>query len=389
MAGAWQGLDGVVAQAVQAQAVTVLGTYRNDNRRVVQDANVERGSAEGAYAKRQLFELLQNASDAIRGTSSGRCEVILGPDTLYVANSGEPVTVEGVIALMGTHDSVKRDDKIGRFGLGFKSLLAVTDGPRVFSRSGSFAFDRVKAKQVIQEVVPGHPHYPVLRWAEAIDPAQASRDDPILTGLMKWATTVVVAPLLRPQRVRDDLAADLRRFPAEFLLFSPHVEQLGLEDRVSGSARAITLASDAAGTVVLNDANRRSVWVVRRQVTRPSKAALEDGGYAAARESVEIAWAAPLEGTPKGWGRSGRTSRPRPGPRCPGSSTRPGSWPTIVSRCSPGGSTTSSSPRRCPPSSGTPSPPSTATANRPPCWMSSPPAGESGATTPTTSLTNP
>ncbi|MEO3939340.1 DEAD/DEAH box helicase family protein [Dermatophilaceae bacterium Soc4.6] len=268
----------------------------------MQDANVERGSAEGAYAKRQLFELLQNASDAIRGTSSGRCEVILGPDTLYVANSGEPVTVEGVIALMGTHDSVKRDDKIGRFGLGFKSLLAVTDGPRVFSRSGSFAFDRVKAKQVIQEVVPGHPHYPVLRWAEAIDPAQASRDDPILTGLMKWATTVVVAPLLRPQRVRDDLAADLRRFPAEFLLFSPHVEQLGLEDRVSGSARAITLASDAAGTVVLNDANRRSVWVVRRQVTRPSKAALEDGGYAAARESVEIAWAAPLEGTPKGVG---------------------------------------------------------------------------------------
>lgn len=80
--------------------------------------------------------MIQNAADAMR---EGAGLLRRPPAHSYVANSGEPFTVDGVVALMGTHDFVKRDDQIGRFGLGFKSLLAVTDSPRVFSRSGSFA----------------------------------------------------------------------------------------------------------------------------------------------------------------------------------------------------------------------------------------------------------
>ncbi|MFN8044756.1 MAG: DEAD/DEAH box helicase family protein [Dermatophilaceae bacterium] len=265
-----------------------------------QDANIERSIAEGAYAKRQLFELLQNAADAAAGESTaGRIEVILTQNTLYAANTGEPFTADGVIALMGTHDSVKRDDKIGRFGLGFKSLLAVTDSPRVFSQAGSFVFDRKESRHVLSEVVPGLEHYPVMRWARAVDPTDESRHDPLLGGLMKWATTVVVAPL---KANRDVLARSLAIFPAEFLLFSQHVGQVGLEDRVDGVAREIKMSRDESGALVLNDANRRSVWVVRSQRHHPSKRAFDDGGYSAARESVEVSWAAPLEGTPKGVG---------------------------------------------------------------------------------------
>ncbi|MEQ4209657.1 DEAD/DEAH box helicase family protein [Actinopolymorpha sp. B9G3] len=300
MATYWEGLDGALAQAVDEQSRTALETYRNEPRRMGQDANIERSIAEGAYAKRQLFELVQNAADAMEVDSSGgRCEVVLTKDTLYVANSGEPFTANGVIALMGTHDSIKRDDKIGRFGLGFKSLLAVTDSPRVLSRSGSFVFDRKASEQVLGGLVPGLHHYPVMRWARALDPTDESRDDTILTALMKWATTVVVAPLKGNRHI---LAGSLAGFPAEFLLFSQHVERLRLEDRESGTARAITLSRDESGAFVLNDANRRSVWVVRSQRHHPSKDALKDGGYAAARESVEISWAAPLEGTLKGVG---------------------------------------------------------------------------------------
>jgi superfamily II DNA or RNA helicase len=294
----WQGLDGAVAQAVEDQSRTALGTYQGEPRRIGQDANIERSISEGAYAKRQLFELVQNAADAM-GLGSGRCEVVLTADTLYVANSGEPFTIDGVIALMGTHDSIKRDEQIGRFGLGFKSLLAVTDSPRVFSHSGSFVFDRRESERVLRGLVPGLAHYPVMRWARAVDPSDASRSDTILVKLMKWATTVVVAPL---KGNRDVLAKSLRTFPAEFVLFSQHVEQLGLEDRESGAARSITLSHDESGALVLNDANRRSVWMVRSCRHHPSRAAMEDGGYAAARESVEISWAAPIEGAPKGVG---------------------------------------------------------------------------------------
>ncbi len=143
-------------------------------------------------------------------------------------------------------------------------------------------------------------HYPVMRWARAVDPTDVSRDDAILTGLMKWATTVVVAPL---KGNREALAKSLTEFPAEFLLFSPHMEEVGLEDRQSGAARSITISRDESGAVALNHANRRSLWVVRSQRHHPSKRALDDGGYSAARESVEISWAAPLEGAPKGIGR--------------------------------------------------------------------------------------
>lgn len=301
LASGWRGLDGELAQAVEEQSRTALDTYRNEPRRIGQDANIERSIAEGAYAKRQLFELVQNATDAAKGASSGgRCDVVLTADTLYVANTGEPFSVDGVIALMGTHDSVKRDDKIGRFGLGFKSLLAVTDSPRVLSRAGSFEFDRHHSAEVLSEIVSGLAHYPVMRWARAVDPTDVSRDDAILTGLMKWATTVIVAPL---KNNREVLARSLAEFPAEFLLFSQHMEEVGLEDHQSGAARSITVTRDESGAVVLNDANRRSLWVVRSQRHHPSKRALDDGGYSAARENVEISWAAPLEGAPKGIGR--------------------------------------------------------------------------------------
>ena len=296
----WEGLDGALALAVEEQSETVLGTYRGEPRRVGQDANIERSIFQGAYAKRQLFELVQNAADAMRhGSGSGRCEVLLTSRALYVANSGDPFTVDGVIALLGTHDSVKRDDQIGRFGLGFKSMLAVTDSPRVYSRSGSFVFDRAESKERISQVVPGLEHYPVMRWARAVDPSDASREDTVLAGLMKWATTVVVAPITAN---RDVLARSLALFPGEFLLFSPHVGNLTLEDRDSGRSRSITLAKDDAGAYCLDDANRKSMWVVRSQVHNPSKQALVDGGYSAARGSIEVSWAAPLDGAPKGVG---------------------------------------------------------------------------------------
>lgn len=300
MAATWEGLDGAVARAVEEQSRTALETYRNEPKRIEQDANIERSTAEGAYAKRQLFELVQNAADAMRrGSGIGRCEVVLTTDTLYVANSGEPFTVDGVIALMGAHLSVKRDEQIGRFGLGFKSILAVSDSPRIISRSGSFAFDRGESVRELSRIVPGLSHYPVMRWARAVDPTDASRGDTVLSQLTKWATTVVVAPITAK---RDVLAHSLSTFPAEFLLFSPHVERLGLENRDSGQGRAISLSSDDAGAYVLDDANRKSVWVVRSQLHHPSKGALADGGYAAARESVEVSWAAPVEGAPKGVG---------------------------------------------------------------------------------------
>ena len=206
---------------------------------------------------------------------SGRCEVILTSDSLYVANSGEPFTVNGVVALMGTHDSVKRDDQIGRFGLGFKSLLAVTDSPRVFSRSGSFVFDKVESERELAAIVPGLPALPGHALA-----ARRGRPDrreprrPVLSGPHEVGHHR--DRRARSPRTATSLRESLKKFPAEFLLFSQQVERLGLEDRGRPvTARSITLAKDDDGCA---RARRResavaSGWCVPSG-TSPSKAAL-------------------------------------------------------------------------------------------------------------------
>lgn len=294
----WQGVEGDVGVAVQEQNKRLLETYEADPRRLEEDANTERSIHEGAYARRQLFELVQNAADAMRDTD-GRCEIVLANKTLYVANSGAPLSVHGVETLMAAHLSAKRDDQIGRFGLGFKSVLAVTDTPRIFSQSGSIAFDRGWSRERLARTVPGQDHYPVARLAQPLDPYEAGASDAVLSSLMKWASTVVVLPDLTNS---ESIADDMRSFPKEFLLFSPHVATLGIEDRVNDRARHMSIAKDASGLLKLQESGQRSTWAVTTQTHSPSPAALKDGGYQAARSSVEVSWAAPVEGAQRGLG---------------------------------------------------------------------------------------
>ena len=96
---------------------------------------------------------------------------------------------------MFSHLSPKRGtSEIGRFGLGFKSVLGVTDRPEFFSRSGSFRFDRERALQIIQPVAPDIERYPVLRLPEVLDPWPEGNSDPILGEMMGWATNVIRPP---------------------------------------------------------------------------------------------------------------------------------------------------------------------------------------------------
>ncbi len=288
----WSGPDSAIAATVAHQNKRLLQTYQADPKRLEEDANTERSIHDGAYAHRQLHELLQNAADAMR-SGQGRCEVLLTDHTLYVANSGEPLTEQGVDTLMAAHLSSKRDEQIGRFGLGFKAVLAVTDTPKIYSRSGSLGFDRAWSRDQLSADIPGRPHYPAARLAQSLDPLEARREDPVLRGLMAWATTVVVLPHLMNRAM---IAKSLKGFPAEFLLFSQHVTQLDLEDRPGDVARRITLGRDDDGLLRLDDAGKKTTWVVASRSHAPSGEALRDGGYQASRDVIDLTWAAPVSG---------------------------------------------------------------------------------------------
>ena len=102
------------------------------------------------YEGRVLVELLQNANDAhpARGTD-GHIEFLLDEDegehgVLYVANGGRPLKRADVTSICSIGLSTKRPDEgIGHKGVGFKSVLQLTDAPELYScaRPGSRVFD--------------------------------------------------------------------------------------------------------------------------------------------------------------------------------------------------------------------------------------------------------
>ena len=99
------------------------------------------------YADRAhfVFELLQNAEDALGnrkgsgGSSKTRFAVANG--TIRFSHSGEPFTEQDVQAICGIVEGTKENDltATGRFGIGFKSVYAVTDLPAVHSGEEHFA----------------------------------------------------------------------------------------------------------------------------------------------------------------------------------------------------------------------------------------------------------
>src|SRR5262249_49938838 len=140
----------------------------------------------------------------------GRIHVVLTEDALYVANQGDPLSESGVGALLSSHRSSKSGDEIGRYGLGFKSVLAVTTTPEILSRSGSIRFDPEDARRRIAERVSIASPVPTLRVARALDPMVEASEDPVLAELIPHVSTVV---RLRRDTAEDGwLSEDIRSF---------------------------------------------------------------------------------------------------------------------------------------------------------------------------------
>lgn len=285
--GDWLGAESDVARYVETFSRNTIEAYKKQPKLVREHANLERAMIDGRYGRQQLLELVQNAADELIGIG-GRVEVVLTEEAVYCANEGRPFTITGAEAILTSYSSNKTGVEIGRFGLGFKSVLGVTDRPEIFSRSGSFGFDVKKAREAITRALPRETMTPALRLGQALDPRRAAAQDPTLAELMEWATTVV---RLHRTKGGDWIADDFERFPAEFLIFSSHVTTLVLDDKVSGSRREYQVDRDGDVVRIADGTGKTAVWHVFSTKHRPSRRAKEDGGYAADRDEVQVHWA--------------------------------------------------------------------------------------------------
>jgi len=91
-----------------------------------------------------VYELLQNAEDA----GATNVAFTLVKDRLVCEHDGRPFTSADVTSITGLHDSTKANaqDKIGKFGVGFKSVFVYTQAPCIYS--GGFAF------RIVQLILP-------------------------------------------------------------------------------------------------------------------------------------------------------------------------------------------------------------------------------------------
>ncbi|MEV6260256.1 DEAD/DEAH box helicase [Streptomyces sp. NPDC051784] len=315
-----------VIRKIVEQSTRVLETYRVDPGLILEHANGERRITQGGYGDRQLFELVQNAADEIASAPGGKVHVVLTSTHLYCANEGTPVTPDGAETILRMSVSKKRGGQIGRFGVGVKSILAVTNTPQFFSTSGAFGFDRAWSYEEIRKARGTSSdelfQAPVLRMARPLDAGKERLTDPVLDTLLGWATTVVRLPLLpgAAERLGHDIhdaanrADGNREFPARFQLFSHHVGTVILEDTRSMPPvrREITVDHDCFRHTIHETRTGRpqstTTWKVFSHAHQPSEAARASAGEMHDRGTIDIAWAVPeytgetVLSTPRGRG---------------------------------------------------------------------------------------
>ena len=156
----------MISEHVREQARRTLEAYKVQPNYVREHVGIEDEVLSGGYGHRQIHELVQNAADALAEKQiRGRVHLLLTANALYCANEGAPIDSSGIDAILNSHMSRKKGAQIGQFGIGFKSVLAISTCPEFHSRSGSFAFDAAWSREMIRSAVPSAERTPVLRTA--------------------------------------------------------------------------------------------------------------------------------------------------------------------------------------------------------------------------------
>lgn len=251
----------------------------------------------GGYAYRQLFELVQNAADAIHesGAQSGRIHVRLEQDRLIAANTGAALDEGGIIALLNARSSAKRAGQIGRFGIGFKSLLKLGGVVDIVSRSVGMRFDpewcreKIRAHLGLNASAPA----PGMRLAQVLDP-RAPHSPLLAEPDLRWATTIVSAQI-NDTEARRRLSEEMANFPPEFVLFLEAEVELTLTV-VGGETRRISKRRDG-DFLITDDGTRETRWrLFEKKVSITDPLAISDAQHLQARSEVPLAWAVPLSG---------------------------------------------------------------------------------------------
>lgn len=257
----------------------VLAAWRGSPTRFREDANAEADLVYGGYSDRLLVEIAQNASDAAQRCGvAGWLRLSLAEGQLRAANTGAPLDAAGVAALASLRASAKREDAaaVGRFGVGFSAVLAVSDAPRLVSTSGGVQFSAARTVAAVEgdasldaELARRGGRPPVLRLVWPVD----EDEPPPPAGF----DTEVRLPL-RDGVDGADVLARCAAQAADLLLALPWLE------RIDVAGRSLMREGEDPVVVRGDDGDVRRWRVVRRS------GRLDDDALAALGPEAQPAW---------------------------------------------------------------------------------------------------
>ncbi|MFJ3892920.1 sacsin N-terminal ATP-binding-like domain-containing protein [Streptomyces sp. NPDC090083] len=288
----------------------VLDAWATSPARFREDANAEEDLVLGGYRDRLVVELAQNAADAAaRAGVAGRLRLTLRDGVLCAANTGAPLDAAGVESLATLRASAKRDagdSAVGRFGVGFAAVVAVTDEPAVVGRHGGVRWSLAEARTLADDTARHSPglgteirrrdgHVPLLRLPFAAEGTAPDSYD-----------TVVILPLR--DTAAEDLAERLLGAVDDALLLAlPGLMEVVVEIG-DQEPRTLTRRTDRTDTVVDDSRDGSTRW-------RTVSAHGELAGELLADRPVEerlrpywsLTWAVPVD-------EDGTPARPRTSP---------------------------------------------------------------------------
>lgn len=211
----------------------------------------------GEYGERVLYELVQNAHDAHPDGTPGDVAIRLVVEgenrgVLYVANGGRGFSEDNLQAIRNIANSTKEvGEGIGNKGVGFRSVEALTDDPRIYSRAAEggpaerfdgfcFRFARpseieARLRETRHADVAAAVAESMPRYLAAVPTEE--QPEPVRDFARRGFATVVCLPLETASAVRLARAQvdEILQSEVPILLFLERVKQLEIEVESAGS----------------------------------------------------------------------------------------------------------------------------------------------------------
>ena len=184
-----------------------------------------------------IFELIQNAE----GAGATYVTFSLYPDRLVLCHSGKPFTeadIQGICGIRSTKDEPE-SGKIGRFGIGFKSVYAYTKTPRIYSGQYSFRICNLVLPYAEENEATGDDTILILPFDGEVNPETAYNE--IGDALKKYLSSDVLFALCNVRNISCKIYPDENEWSVskEFTQVDNGVDKVLLTQKPIDSAKKL------------------------------------------------------------------------------------------------------------------------------------------------------